>query len=99
MTLCAKPQLCRSHSPCISPLCVKSSPRSAMRLKSLILIAFVSLTVLPAFGQSIDSDSGQVPMSTLQGPWRFHAGDDPSWSSPTFDDSVENHLLPMGNSS
>ncbi len=58
-----------------------------MRLKSLILIAFVSLTVPPAFGQSIDSDSGQVPMSTLPGPWRFHAGDDSSWSSPTFDDS------------
>lgn len=27
---------------------------------------------------------GTVPLS---GPWKFHAGDDPSWSSPSFDDS------------
>ncbi len=32
-------------------------------------------------------------MSTLQGPWRFHAGDDPSWSSPTFDDSSWSLLI------
>ena len=27
-------------------------------------------------------------MTTLPGPWRFHAGDNPTWSSTTFDDSV-----------
>ena len=58
-----------------------------MRLKFLILFAVVCLTIFPAAAQSIDSDNGHIPMSMLAGPWRFHAGDDPSWSSATFDDS------------
>ena len=31
-------------------------------------------------------------MTTLPGPWRFHAGDDPSWSNATFDDSSWSRL-------
>ena len=58
-----------------------------MRLNSLIVAAVVWLTVLPVRAQFIDSDNGHVPMTTLPGPWRFHAGDDPSWSSASFDDS------------
>ena len=78
--------------PCVSPPRAKSSFRSAMRLKFLILFAVVSLTILPADAQSIDSESGHVPMTTLPGPWRFHAGDDPSWSNTTFDDSSWSQL-------
>lgn len=28
-----------------------------------------------------------VPMADLNGPWRFHTGDNPSWAVPAFDDS------------
>ncbi|HWA94397.1 MAG TPA: SpoIIE family protein phosphatase [Terracidiphilus sp.] len=31
--------------------------------------------------------SGLHPVATLDGPWRFQIGDDPSFASPTFDDS------------
>ena len=58
-----------------------------MHIRSLILFAAVSLTVLPARAQTSESNSGRIPMTTLPGPWRFHAGDDPTWSSATFDDS------------
>jgi hypothetical protein len=58
-----------------------------MRLKLLILFAAVFLAVLTGGAQSLESDGGRVPMATLPGPWRFHAGDDPRWSNATFDDS------------
>ncbi len=32
-------------------------------------------------------NANRVRMSELRGPWRFHAGDDPGWASPGFDDS------------
>jgi len=34
--------------------------------------------------QAVTIGAGAVP---LAGPWEFHAGDDPSWASPTLDDS------------
>src|SRR5436305_1019115 len=74
-------------SPCVSLPRVQSSPHSAMRLKSIIVFAVFFLTSLLAHPQSVDFDSGREPMSTLAGPWRFHAGDEPSWSSASFDDS------------
>src|SRR5205823_6235109 len=66
---------------------MKSSARSPIRLKFLILFAAVSLAVLTGGAQSLGSEGGHVPMATLPGPWRFHAGDDPRWSSATFNDS------------
>ncbi|HEY4144949.1 hypothetical protein [Pinirhizobacter sp.] len=38
----------------------------------------------PAPGARITLGHSTVP---LNGPWRFHVGDDPGWSSPDFDDS------------
>jgi hypothetical protein len=58
-----------------------------MQLRFLILFAAVSLAIPTGGAQSIEADGGRVPMATLPGPWRFHAGDDPRWSSATFDDS------------
>jgi hypothetical protein len=37
--------------------------------------------------QTVDLDQNRVPMTDLEGPWRFHAGDDPAWAIPGFDDS------------
>jgi len=58
-----------------------------MQLRFLILFAAVSLVIVTGEAQSFKADDGRVPMATLPGPWRFHAGDDPRWSSATFDDS------------
>jgi sigma-B regulation protein RsbU (phosphoserine phosphatase) len=37
-------------------------------------------------GQFVDATHTGEPVALDQG-WRFHSGDDPQWSSPTFDDS------------
>ncbi len=42
----------------------------------------VALTV-----QSFSLITGREPVTSLNGLWRFHAGDDPTWSDPWFDDS------------
>ena len=36
---------------------------------------------------SIDLDKDRLPIVPLPALWRFHAGDDPAWAGPTFDDS------------
>lgn len=35
----------------------------------------------------MDFANSRVPMADLAGPWRFHAGDNPAWANPAFDDS------------
>lgn len=37
--------------------------------------------------QTVDLNEKRVPMADLEGPWRFHAGDDAAWANPQFDDS------------
>jgi hypothetical protein len=37
--------------------------------------------------QSFDAAHGNAPMLSLDGLWRFHAGDDAAWAQPGFDDS------------
>ncbi len=37
--------------------------------------------------QTINLNDIRVPMADLDGQWRFHAGDDPAWANPSFDDS------------
>ena len=50
---------------------------------ALLLIACAGL----ARPQTVDLKEQRVPMTDLEGPWRFNAGDDPAWASPAFDDS------------
>src|ERR1022692_2351991 len=38
-------------------------------------------------GQSFDLTTGRLPVASLDGLWRFHTGDNPSWADPNFDDS------------
>jgi signal transduction histidine kinase len=42
--------------------------------------------------ESISGPTGQI---SLAHPWRYQAGDDPSWASPTFDDSTWMRLVPF----
>ena len=58
-----------------------------MRLPVLIVAAGLLLATGTTFGQSVDLENNRVAMTVLNGPWRFHTGDDTSWAEPTFHDS------------
>jgi hypothetical protein len=59
------------------------------RALSFLLALFVFS--LPGFAQVFDMEKDRVPMTVLNGPMRFHTGDDADgklgWASPGFDDS------------
>ncbi len=38
-------------------------------------------------GQSFEVLDGNLRVTSLDGFWRFHTGDDPAWAHPRFDDS------------
>ncbi|HEV2136318.1 MAG TPA: SpoIIE family protein phosphatase [Terracidiphilus sp.] len=58
-----------------------------MRKSILIsfLLAISACANLPA--QTFSLITGREPITSLDGLWRFHTGDNPAWASPTFDDS------------
>jgi stage II sporulation SpoE-like protein len=63
--------------------------------RSLFCVLLVSLASLwfslcaaPGLhAQNFDLESGREPVAPLDGLWRFHTGDNPSWANPNFDDS------------
>jgi hypothetical protein len=63
------------------------------RVRSRLIWFVLVLTVLPSptFAQIFDMEKNRVPMTVLDGPVRFHTGDDEEgkfgWASPGFDDS------------
>jgi len=71
-------------------------PRCCGAIAGLLCVALIPVTAYlaaqPATAASVPRsslaplqlDGGSV---ALDGPWRFHLGDDPVWASPTFDDS------------
>lgn len=59
-----------------------------MRLQSFNLLVGVIAVALSAFGQDFDTQRDRVPISKLDGLWRFHTGDDPQFAQPDFDDSA-----------
>ncbi len=50
-----------------------------------LLLAICACTVLPA--QTFSLITGREPVTSLDGLWRFHTGDNPAWANPSFDDS------------
>ena len=55
-------------------------------MRKLVLLAIVALT-LPACAQVFNMEQNRVQLSPLDGLMRFHTGDNPLWSQPSFDDS------------
>ncbi|HTV05844.1 MAG TPA: SpoIIE family protein phosphatase [Acidobacteriaceae bacterium] len=63
--------------------------------RSLLFVSFALLCVSAALAQNPARASSAPQMSitlghsvaAIDGPWRFHIGDSPQWSSPSFDDS------------
>jgi Stage II sporulation protein E (SpoIIE) len=51
----------------------------------VVILLFGSLFSLKA--QSFDASQWTQGVTTITAPWRFHPGDDPSFASPSFDDS------------
>ena len=66
------------------------TPPSSRRYATLLLV-LTTLFACCAQGQMFDVERERVPLSQLQGQWRFHLGDDADgklgWASPGFDDS------------
>ena len=63
---------------------------SAFRWRVVVPVLFLvgSGFVRPALAESpVPVTLGQSVMN-LNGPWKFHLGDDPSWADPDFDDST-----------
>jgi hypothetical protein len=56
-------------------------------LFSVVLLS--SLAIIPQTVRPVDGQSIALGQATarLDGPWRFHAGDNPAWSKASFDDS------------
>jgi hypothetical protein len=51
-----------------------------------LLLSFVALST-QAFSQNFDLQRDRMPLAELKGQFRFHAGDDPHYADPSFDDS------------
>jgi hypothetical protein len=58
-----------------------------MSVRLALLLTISLLSSISAAAQNVDFAASRAPVADLAGPWRFHAGDDPSWSAPRFDDS------------
>lgn len=67
--------MCRAARPCAEKIL----------LISLLLVISGCSASLPA--QSFSLVSGREPVTSLDGLWRFHTGDNPAWADPNFDDS------------
>jgi hypothetical protein len=59
------------------------------------LLLLIGSKLAPA--QVFDLDQNRVPMTDLNGLWRFYTGDDPAWSSPGFEDPAWS-LVTLGKS-
>ena len=57
-----------------------------MRSAWLVLLLLCA-SVLTLRAQTFDASQWSRGVTTIDALWRFHAGDDPQWASPNFDDS------------
>lgn len=87
-----RPDLVPSRSPShklhLHPLApYEIIPASDMSVRLALLLTISLLSSFSAAAQTVDFADSRTPVADLAGPWRFHAGDDPAWSAPAFDDS------------
>ena len=55
--------------------------------KIVLLLTFLLSAVAGLHAQTFSLQTDREPITSLDGLWRFHTGDDPAWASPSFDDS------------
>lgn len=63
--------------------------RNGFRLPLLFpcLIFLLSLSTGRLRAQTFNTQTGRQNITSLDGLWRFHTGDNPGWADPNFDDS------------
>jgi hypothetical protein len=80
------------------------SRRTAANLARILLVApCAAFMLLQLAAQSppqtspatFDLDLDRQPLVSLDGPWRFHSGDDPAWANPDYDDSNWQLFYPL----
>ena len=64
---------------------LRNRPRLQLLLAGCILLLVQSLASLRA--QTFNLETNREPITSLDGLWRFHTGDNLQWASPNFDDS------------
>ena len=58
------------------------------QIRLLSLLSFLLFSALAsAHAQSVDLDKERLQVAPLPALWRFHAGDNPAWADPQFDDA------------
>lgn len=68
-----------------------SSPRRILAVWIVIIVTLIALgavTAVLAIGGRPDPSTLRAAAPLLDGVWRFHIGDDPSWANPDADDSA-----------
>ena len=56
--------------------------------RTTLLILFLLISAGSGLAaQTFSLITGREPVTSLDGLWRFHTGDNPVWASPNFDDS------------
>ena len=58
-----------------------------MRVRIFFSFSVFLLCALSGVAQVSDMEKDRVPITELNGLWRFHLGDDPNWAQAGFDDS------------
>jgi len=53
-----------------------------------LALCLLLASLIPALAQTFDLSKSPQSLITLDGLWRFHPGDDPSWANPAIDDSA-----------
>jgi hypothetical protein len=65
--------------------------RSCWKLFCVLALAVCGVTLLPDLcaqaGSPVDLEAQRIGVTMLEGPWRFHAGDDARWARAEWDDS------------
>jgi sigma-B regulation protein RsbU (phosphoserine phosphatase) len=56
-------------------------------LKSLASLSLLLCATSGLHAQTFNLQTGREPIASLDGLWRFHTGDNPSWADPNLDDS------------
>ena len=58
-----------------------------MKTAALLVLSLVLPACTGLHAQTFSLVTGREPVTSLDGLWRFHTGDDPAWASPDFNDS------------
>ena len=58
-----------------------------MKRPVILALLFTMSCCVAVTAQTFSLIAGREPVTSLDGLWRFHTGDNPAWASPNFDDS------------